>query len=121
MEDGNSDILIKDFKNPFGDVDTKEEFIEKLKKTFSNRVHSLYLFGSINTPEFNQKSDIDIIIITETIKEFHSRILDFPEIYTLSDRIDCLIYTPREFDRLINKTDSVGFWANVKKNLVKII
>jgi len=60
------------------------------------------LFGSLGRDSETRKSDLDLMILTETEKRFFDRYEDFEEIFdTVKDRtVDLLIYTPDELEAI---------------------
>ena len=77
--------------------------IQKIKKLLSpvfkdNRVKKVVLFGSFPRGSQTRKSDLDLMIITETDKRFFKRYEQFDKIHEMiNDRaVDMLIYTSDE-------------------------
>ena len=72
-----SDILIK-----FPDtnrIHSKEELIDQLKTRLKDRVKEAWLFGSAARGAFHRRSDVDLILVTETNLSFHERINEFAD------------------------------------------
>lgn len=65
--------------------------------------HSLkaIAFGSVARGESDRWSDLDLLIVTRTTRPFLERFRDFTGLYTVWPRLDLLIYTPEEFDRMV--------------------
>lgn len=63
-----------------------------------NRVKKVVLFGSFSRASQTRKSDLDLMIITETDKRFFERYEQFDKIHEIiNDRaVDMLIYTSGE-------------------------
>ncbi len=116
----NDDVLIYDDSADPLCGRTREELLDAVSHILAGRVEEAYVFGSFTSDDFSKDSDIDLIIVTETHREFHKRHKDFPELYNLIPRLDLLIYTPEEFDRL-KKTGSCGFWKSVFETARKIV
>ncbi len=58
------------------------------------------LFGSLATGEIGEWSDLDLIVIKETGKEFMDRIDDVTRLTRPQLATDVVVYTPAEFKRL---------------------
>lgn len=114
-----SDILIKSELDPLYGMNAAE-VLKKLKRKLTGKVEKAYYFGSFNTPAFNRKSDIDLILINNTKTAFVERPIEYLEIMDIVPNIDILVYTQTEFDKL-TRNPSPGFWKNVVKSLVQFI
>jgi len=73
--------------------------IAEIKKILAG-VDQAYIFGSYARNTQDEYSDLDILIVKETSKEFFRRFQDFPDLYRLGVPIDLLIYTPDEFAQM---------------------
>jgi predicted nucleotidyltransferase len=89
-------------------IDKKE--IERVKKLLlpvfmESKTKKAYLFGSFSKGTQTRKSDVDLMIITETDKRFFDRYEDYESIQQiLADRsVDMLIYTPDEVSRISHR------------------
>ena len=89
-------------------IDKKE--IERVKKLLlpvfmESKTKKAYLFGSFSKGTQTRKSDVDLMIITETDKRFFDRYEDYESIQELlADRsVDMLIYTPDEVSRISHR------------------
>jgi uncharacterized protein len=89
-------------------TDTKE--IQRLKSLLlpvfkQNKTRKAYLFGSFAKRTQTRKSDVDLMIITETDKRFFDRYNDYEEIQRLlADRsVDMLIYTSDELEKIAHR------------------
>lgn len=63
----------------------------------------IILFGSAAAGEMKEDSDLDLVIIKETKKDFYERIgeaLRLVRDITPKPPIDFLVYTPSEFERM---------------------
>jgi len=58
-------------------------------------------FGSVARGEADQWSDLDLVIVADTSRPFLERFKDFAGLYDVWPRLDLLIYTPEEFDRML--------------------
>jgi len=64
------------------------------------------VFGSIAKNRQTKRSDLDLIIITETEKRFFERYETYEKIYSLipSRSVEMLIYTPDELKKISHRT-----------------
>jgi len=88
--------------------DNKE--IQRIKHLLSpvfkkSKARKAYLFGSLARGTQTRKSDVDLMIITETKKRFFDRYDDYEEIQQiLADRsVDMLIYTSDELEKIAHR------------------
>ncbi len=58
-------------------------------------------FGSVARGEADHWSDLDLVIVAETPRPFFERFKDFSGLYDVWPRLDLLIYTPEEFERML--------------------
>ncbi|SPD74994.1 conserved hypothetical protein [uncultured Desulfobacterium sp.] len=89
----------------------KQDQLEEIKKILHPffrhlGVNKVVLFGSYSRGSETRKSDLDLLIVTNTDKRFFDRYGSFEKIYELiKDRnIDLLIYTPEELDRIAHRS-----------------
>ncbi len=80
---------------------SQKQLIEYLKKNLIGRVQSVFLFGSYAQDKANSESDIDIIIVCETQREWPERHRDFANMIQQLGPVDCLIYTPEEWGNML--------------------
>lgn len=74
------------------------KFIEKLKKKIN--VKAIYLHGSYARGDFNEGSDIDLVIVGNFEEKFKDRII---KIIGMTDLpIEPLCYTENEFNKMID-------------------
>ncbi|MCC5805858.1 MAG: nucleotidyltransferase domain-containing protein [Opitutales bacterium] len=92
-----------------------EGFLTEVAGRVRGRVRRAYVFGSYGTAAFRPGSDVDLILVAETDRPFVERPRLFDDLYDLYPRLDLLVYTPGEFDRLIK--EPTGFWASVRESL----
>ncbi len=60
----------------------------------------IYLFGSYATGQANEDSDIDLLIVKDTIEPRHKRSIEIQRLLKGSKLpVDILVYTNDEFDR----------------------
>jgi len=90
--------------------ETDKKEIQHIKKILlpvfkRNNARKAYLFGSIAKGTQTRRSDVDLMIITETDKRFFDRYGDFEEIQRiLADRsVDMLIYTSDELEKISHR------------------
>ena len=90
------------------ELDKKE--IERIRKLLlpvfqESKTKRAYLFGSLSKGTATRKSDIDLMIETETQKRFFNRYDDFEKIQGIfSDRsVDMLIYTTDELSKISHR------------------
>jgi len=84
-------------------------FFKKLKERYD--VKHIYLYGSYARKEFNEGSDIDLLIVGDFMEKFKDRIAN---VLMLTDLpIEPLCYTPKEFEEMKKKENP--FILNVIK------
>ena len=90
--------------------DTEKNEIERIKKLLlpvfmESKTKKAYLFGSFSKGTQTRKSDVDLMIITETDKRFFNRYDDYEKIQQiLADQsVDMLIYTPDEISKISHR------------------
>ena len=88
--------------------DKKE--IERIKKLLlpvfkANKTKRVYLFGSFSRGAQTRKSDLDLMIITDSEKRFFHRYDDYERIQQLitDQSVDMLIYTPDEISKISHR------------------
>jgi predicted nucleotidyltransferase len=72
-----------------------------------SRARKVVAFGSVARGEADQWSDLDLLIVADTSRPFLERFKDFTGLYDVWPRLDLLIYTPAELDRMV--ADENGF------------
>lgn len=80
-----------------------EKIIECLKPYKPERV---ILFGSWARGDFNEESDIDIVVIKNTHERFLDRIGQVMSLIDTRMGMEILVYTPREFREMQNRGNS---------------
>jgi predicted nucleotidyltransferase len=92
------------------DTAMEKSDLKKIKEMLSpvfieNKVKKAVLFGSFSKSSQTRKSDLDLMIITETDKRFFDRYEQFDKIYEIiNDRaVDMLIYTARELSSISHR------------------
>jgi len=101
-----------------------QELINKLSKM---NIKEIILFGSMNNANFDEESDIDLLIILdidkipETYEEKMKMKLELRKAIRTINRkvaIDLLVYTKKEFELL--KKEGNNFFQNIIKNGKKL-
>ena len=87
--------------------------IAKLTKLLTGRVQQAFLFGSHARGEADSFSDVDLILVKESLRPWPERAQEFFDVSLSVGGADILVYNPDEWARL--QCDSQGFWATVKK------
>jgi predicted nucleotidyltransferase len=64
------------------------------------RARKVIVFGSVARGEADAGSDLDLIIVADTARPFFERFKDFSGLYDLWPRLDLLVYTPEELERM---------------------
>lgn len=78
--------------------------IEDLRRRLAPHVQralKVVAFGSVARGEADAWSDLDLLIVADTARPFFERFKDFAGIYDVWPRLDLLIYTPAELERMI--------------------
>ena len=95
------------------DVDAIED---KLRRALHGRVEKAYLFGSVATGDFQPTSDIDLILIKDSILPFATRGTEFLDLFEIYPDLDILVYSDVEFERQL-ATPGPGFWRSVQRSM----
>ena len=61
------------------------------------------MFGSVARGEADEWSDLDLIVIADTDRTFFERFRDFDGLYEIWPRLDLLVYTSAEFERMVDE------------------
>ncbi|MGD9194331.1 MAG: nucleotidyltransferase domain-containing protein [Desulfobacterales bacterium] len=61
----------------------------------------IILFGSYARGDYDEESDIDIIVVYQTEKRFLDRLEELYMKWNLSNAVDILAYTPDEFTNMM--------------------
>ena len=94
-----------------------DEIISIIKKTNPLKV---YLFGSYVTSEFDDESDIDLLVVANSNDRPLERRLKLRRMLMEYDRrigLDILVYTPAEFE-MLRKEPSSFLSSAVKRGIV---
>lgn len=81
--------------------------LENLKKQIIDNFkpfnpEKIILFGSAAGDNWDEESDIDIILVYETDKSFLNRLKELYEKWSIPKAVDILAYTPSEFAEMIS-------------------
>jgi predicted nucleotidyltransferase len=77
--------------------------LEELRRRIAphvRRARRVIVFGSVARGEADAGSDLDLIIVADTARPFFERFKDFAGLYDLWPRLDLLVYTPEELERM---------------------
>jgi len=92
----------------------------ELLRRLYGRVREAWIFGSIAREDYCHNSDVDLILVADTDMDFVDRPRMFLDLWDLTDRLDLLVYTPEEFQQLV-ENPSVGFWQSVVREMKRIL
>jgi len=72
----------------------------------------IILYGSFARGDYNERSDIDIIVISTNIPlNFYKRMQQLYELIDINEVIDILGYTPDEFKQMLEKRHCTSLFA----------
>lgn len=79
--------------------------IERLKGRIITNYdpEKIILFGSLARGDYHELSDIDMIVIKRTRKRFLERIGDVLSLNDTQMHLECFVYTPEEFSKMIEE------------------
>lgn len=78
----------------------KQRIIDALIDKHLQRV---IVFGSYARGDYDQYSDLDIIIVCDTQLPFVERFREFHQLFELPMAIELLVYTPQEFEKMVKR------------------
>lgn len=85
----------------------KESLKQELKKFLINlgrdiKIENILLFGSRAEGNFNEQSDVDLIIVSEDFEKmnFFERVSKMYDYWKIDLPVDFICYTPKEFNKL---------------------
>ena len=64
------------------------------------RARRAIVFGSVARGEADEWSDLDLLVVADTTRPFFERWRDFAGLFDVWPRLDLLVYTPAELERL---------------------
>ena len=76
--------------------------VRQLRSRLASAERAL-VFGSTARGEADEWSDLDIVVVAETERTFFERFRDFAGLYEVWPRLDLLVYTPAEFERMVEE------------------
>ena len=77
------------------------------------------MFGSVARGEADEWSDLDLVVIADTERTFFERFRDFVALYEVWPRLDLLVYTPAEFERMVEEENP--FFLQVLEEGVEVL
>ena len=88
-----------------------EAELKRIVEIIKSRYHpeKIILFGSLASGEIHEWSDIDLAIVKRTRKRGITRFLEIADLCKNRVGAHFLVYTPKEFNRLV--TDNSSFLA----------
>ncbi len=86
--------------------------VEVLKKNYEPE--KVILFGSLAGGDMHEWSDIDLLIVKKTAKRPLDRILEASRLIKPTIGIDLFVYTPEEFDILVQ--EKFSFLTTIARN-----
>ena len=100
-----------------------DHFVDQLRKILQTQlegkpVERAFLFGSRAVGREDRYSDTDLILVADSQRPFPERFKDFRELlFKIPPPVDLLVYTPSEFERLLQEEN--GFLSGaVREGLV---
>ncbi len=112
-------VLIKVESDPLAGF-SRTEFIGKIAEALRQKdVEKAWFFGSFARDDLTPWSDIDLIVVHNTILPFPERFREFPELFLDRIALDLLVYTPGEWEKIQNE-DSIGFWKSIKADMLSV-
>ncbi|MBC8235056.1 nucleotidyltransferase domain-containing protein [bacterium] len=89
-------------------VKQKKLMPEHLKQRINDALVGKHLqhvivFGSYARGDYDQYSDLDIIIVCNTQLPFVERFREFHQLFELPMAVELLVYTPQEFERMVER------------------
>ena len=97
-----------------------QEFVEEVKKVMGKRVKKIILYGSYARGDYNDNSDIDIMILTDLsdkeIIEYRSKVSDIAFDIEFDNDFDVML-SPivKNIDKFNYWLEALPFYMNVKK------
>ena len=81
------------------DLDLKENIIMTFRRFNPEKI---ILFGSMSRKDWDEASDVDVIVVYRTDKSFMGRLKELYESWNIPKAADILAYTPSEFNEMVN-------------------
>ena len=79
----------------------KKEIISAMKRFNPEKI---VLFGSITREDWDEASDVDLIVVYNTDKRFMDRLKELYLSWDIPKAVDILAYTPHEFNTMVNES-----------------
>jgi uncharacterized protein len=111
-------VLVFSNRQPLAGL-SRDQFIDELVRRLRGRVEAAYLFGSFVRDHLAKDSDVDVILALRTDEPFLDRAMRFVDLQEIGPRLDLLVYTPDELNRLIQ--EPLGYWKSVRESMVRIV
>jgi uncharacterized protein len=83
--------------------------IQKVKEILSRHAalfRRAYIYGSVARGEADEYSDVDLILVRDTQRDFFDRVREVMPLLSDLVRVDALIYTEREIEALVGESGS---------------
>ena len=84
------------------DLQDRAVLVERLRPRLAGATRAL-VFGSVAGGEADEWSDLDLVVIADTDRTFFERFRDFDGLYEVWPRLDLLVYTSAEFERMVDE------------------
>lgn len=101
-----------------------QKFIDEIKKILGERLKKVILYGSYARGDYNKKSDVDIMILTdlsfEEIEDYRDKISDIAYDIELNTGI---VLSPviKNIEKYNSRINFVPFYKNVEKEGVVLV
>jgi len=112
-------FVFDESSSPLGHA-TREELFTSLRSQLKSKVKAAYVFGSIARNAAKAGSDVDLILVADSSRPFVDRFKDFMFLFDAPYKLDLLIYTEAEFNRLM-ADPSPGIWRDIKRDAVRVM
>ena len=82
---------------------SSEELKQRIIAAFKPlKPHKIILFGSVGRGDWDEESDVDIIVVYETKKRFLDRLKELYQRWPIPRAVDILAYTPAEYTEMLS-------------------
>lgn len=88
------------------DIEEFKNKIVSILKPFDPE--KIILFGSLARGDWDEISDIDLIVVYRTDKTFLDRLKELYLSWNIPKAVDILAYTPGEFEKMMNESSFVA-------------
>jgi predicted nucleotidyltransferase len=78
-------------------IELKKQIISDFRRFNPDKI---ILFGSVARADWDEGSDVDVIVVYETTKPFLERLKELYLSWSLPKAVDILAYTPTEFTKM---------------------